>query len=190
MVDIGWPTRCPDVPPSEDGWFDEKNQDFLSLYVTEGDTVIEIGSWMGLSTRWLARKVGEQGHVFAIDNFKGSREHQHDPKTATKLPRLWESFISSCWHMKDRITPVRGDSHESLLYLHGSKIRLPDLVYVDGSHDYDDVVKDLILSMFIWPTAKIVGDDFELSDVERAAVAVANLTGKRLLGNKRCYTFR
>lgn len=180
---IGWPEQCPDVPACSDGWFDERNQKFLSCFVDADDTVIEIGAWMGASTRWFARKAK---HVYTIDHFEGSWEHKTDPVTAAKLATLWETFVVNCWDSRERITPVRADSRVGLLTLYNSGVR-PTVVYVDGAHDYDTAVRDVLLSAFLWPSAQIVGDDFETADVRRAAFDAAKVLRREVHGNKRCF---
>jgi hypothetical protein len=186
VIDTAWPDRLPDVAPSREGWFDQRNRAFLSCFVGPGDVVVEIGAWTGNSTLWLAEKVGEAGHVYTIDHFKGSWEHQADPGLAAKLPTLWETFVVNCWDSRDRITPVRADSRVGLLALYNRAVR-PALVYVDGAHDYDTAVRDLLLSAFLWPSAQLVGDDFEHPDVQRAAFDAAKVLQRELHGNKRCF---
>lgn len=186
MIDQAWPAERPDVPSWREKWFDEHNQMLLSCFVASGDTVVEIGAWVGDSTLWLAAQVESTGHVYTIDHFQGSREHQLDPKTSAKLPTLWETFVVNCWGSRERITPVRLDSREGLLTLHSRGVR-PTVVYVDGAHDYDTVVRDLLLSAFLWPDAQIIGDDFEHVDVQRAAFDAGKVLRRELRGNKRCF---
>ena len=183
---IGWPEQRPDVLPRREGWFDDRNRAFLSCFVGSGDVVVEIGAWVGESTLWLAEQVGETGHVYTIDHFQGSWEHRTDPALAAKLPTLWETFVVNCWNSRERITPVKADSRVGLLALYQKGIQ-PTLVYVDGAHDYDTVVRDILLSAFLWPSAQIVGDDFAHPDVRRAAFDTSNLLNDELYGNKRCF---
>ena len=159
---------------------------FLSCFVAPGDTVVEIGAWVGESTLWLAAQTGPTGHVYTIDHFQGSWEHRTDPHQAAKLPTLWETFVVNCWESRERITPVKADSRAGLLELYHRGVR-PTLVYVDGAHDYDTVVRDLLLSSFLWPSAQIVGDDFEHPDVQRAAFDASRVLQHELNGNKRCF---
>ncbi len=186
MIRVGWPDERPAVAPRAEGWFDDRNRNFLSCFVGSGDIVIEIGAWMGLSTLWLADRVGPTGHVYTIDHFEGSWEHKTDPATAAKLPLLWETFVVNCWDSRALITPVRADSREGLLALHNRGV-LPTAVYVDGAHDYGTAVRDVLLSAFLWPRAQIVGDDLENANVCRAAFDAAKVLQQEVVGNKRCF---
>lgn len=184
----GWPKEKPTVPALLEGWFTQSNKDFLSCFVGEGDVVIEVGSWLGLSTLWLADKVGPQGKVIAIDTFEGSFEHKTNPGLKSLLAVLWETFTVNCWEMRDRIFPVRAHSRDGLSYLHTAGFQ-PNVIYIDGSHLYDDVVRDLSLALCLWPDARIVGDDFEMENVLKAAFHVASAFRLDVAGNKKCFTF-
>ncbi len=184
----GWPREKPSVLPRMEGWFGQSNKDFLSCFVGEGDTVIEVGAFLGLSTLWLAEKVGKSGRVVTIDTFEGNWEHKVDPALATVLPLLWETFVVNCWDMRERIIPVRADAKDALPYLHTAGFE-PNVIYIDGSHLYDDVVRDLALTISLWPKARIVGDDFEMETVMKAAFHVASAFRRDVVGNKRCFTF-
>lgn len=48
----------------------------LSRFEAPVPTVVELGSWRGLSTAWLGFGVADRGdgHVFAVDHWKGSPE--------------------------------------------------------------------------------------------------------------------
>lgn len=187
MIDSIWPTLRPDVPLRQENWFGDRNRAFLSCFVGPGDTVVEIGAWVGDSTLWLADRVGETGHVYTVDHFEGSWEHKVDPTMTAKLANLWMTFVANCWDKRERITPVVADSRAGLLSLHQRGIRTPTLVYVDGAHDYETAVRDLLLSAFLWPRVQIVGDDFERADVRRAAFDASRVLQRELHGNKRCF---
>ena len=187
MISSEWPAQRPDVPPCREGWFDAANADFLSHFVRPGAVVVEIGAWLGKSTLWLADAVGPAGHVYTIDHFKGSKEHRGD----TRLPTLWETFVVNCWDKRERITPVRLDSRVGLLSLHQRSVQ-PNVIYVDGAHDYETAVRDIVLAAFLWPAAQITGDDFDRSDVRRAAFDACRVLQREVREheNERCFALR
>ena len=184
-----WPAQRPHVPPQRQRWFSAVNADFLSLFVGPGAVVVEIGAWMGESALWFADTVGATGHVYTIDHFKGSREHRADPKLAEKLSTLWETFVVNCWDSRERITPVRFDSRAGLLTLYQHGVR-PAVIYVDGAHDYETVMRDVLLSAFLWPAAQITGDDFDWPDVHRAALDAGRVLGRAVQEHERCFALR
>src|SRR5580704_10864533 len=105
------------------------------------ETVIEVGCWLGASTRWFAERAKL---VIAIDTFKGSPEHHREGRKETldRIPTLYEQFLSNCRKFSDRIAPIRMDSAEAL------KLHLPtaDLAFIDAEHSAEAVERDTLMS--------------------------------------------
>lgn len=139
------------------GWFPEENKETLSRLINEHNikTVIEIGCFLGKSTAWFV----EQGcTVTTIDTFEGAQDLNGSAEVIKRLPTLFEQF---CFNMKalgieDKVRVIRMRSDEAV-YLHN--IRKADLVYIDGSHVYEDVIKDIIY-WGIFARKVLCGDDY------------------------------
>lgn len=122
-------------------------------------TVIEVGSWLGLSTIHIARTIPEDGVVYAVDHWLGSVEHQSPDFNSSNLYR---QFLSNVIHqnLTDKIIPLRLPSIEAS---HTLKVT-PDLIYIDASHDFVNVFVDLALW---YPLVKergiLCGDDYYLN---------------------------
>lgn len=132
-------------------------------------TVIEIGCWTGCSTRHLANQVPADGKVYAVDHFMGSKEHIGD----SRLPLLYQQFLSNIIHRKltDKIVPVRMSSLDASIYLTGVK---PDLIYLDASHETEDVLHDLhAWYPFVQDHGILCGDDWSWPSVAIAVKAFA-----------------
>lgn len=109
----------------------------------EGE-VVEIGSFMGKSTCWLASGLAQaaRGKVTAIDTFQGSAEHQADPHLKKVLAegKLFDAFevIIKQNGLNGQVQPVVGDSHE-VARTWDRPIRL---LFIDGDHSYQGVSRD------------------------------------------------
>jgi hypothetical protein len=162
-----FPKDRPDVPPSNHGWFGPEHADLLYGALTP-DTriVLELGSWLGLSTRFIARNA-PNAVVLAVDHWAGSPEHRADPNLCRMLPTLYQTFISSCWDYRDRIVPMRMDTISGMKLLHDHGVS-PDLIYIDTSPDYGQVKPDIHHAFALFPDAAIAGDDFLCEGVGRA----------------------
>jgi len=154
-----WPEQKPDVPADDHGWFQPSNQVVLKQLLNENvKCVIELGSWLGKSTRFIAEHA-PNAVIYAIDHWEGSPEHQDRDDVKRKLPTLYDTFLVNLWEWRDRIKPIRMTTKKGLMMCYEFKVE-PDLIYVDAAHDYDGVMADLVAIKNYFPNAKVVGDDW------------------------------
>lgn len=84
---------------------------------------------------------------------------------------------------------MKMDSAEALRLLKDAGVE-PDLIYIDASHHYDFVVKDVTTALDLFPKSLIVGDDWDNLDVRAAVKHVAAIKNKEIFVNMRtCWTF-
>ena len=161
------------------GWFNmHEAYDQLLENCPDGSEILEIGSFMGRSTSYLATNIinsGKRVHVYALDTFEGSSEHAN----LDIAGGFYETFKENCEAFIEGgiVTPVksRSDDINTLKrwgdgHFHG--------IIVDGAHEYD-AVKDDILNW--WPKladgGSMIGDDMSLASVQQA---VNDTFGKQL----------
>lgn len=129
------------MPFRLDGWFDGQNEGMLNHIIPARRVkiVIEVGSWMGLSTHCLAKLIQDDGKVYAVDTFEGTPGEFHPKET---LDTLYDQFLSNVIHAKltHKIVPIK---MESTLAAQSLEIPQADLVYLDATHEYNDVLADL-----------------------------------------------
>jgi hypothetical protein len=182
-----WPETCPSVPANPDGWFCGENRAVLQRRIADAYTVLEIGAWLGLSTRFLVDN--SPGTVITIDHWKGSSEHKNMPELAT----LWETFCKNCWKYRGRLIPAKTSSIDGMREIHSLGIS-PDVIYIDASHEAELVAADLRLAIELWPKAHIVGDDWNWTTVKAGVCSVlAGQLGlpncRKFVGRFTCYEF-
>ena len=85
---------------------------------------------------------------------------------------MWETFLVNCWEFKERLYPIREYTNKGLDILNMLGIDV-DLVYIDASHGYEDVLDDINKSLKYFPNAIIMGDDWNWGSVQRAVKEVA-----------------
>lgn len=130
---------CDDVRPIADGiegWLSDAQGCalFTAAAATTGTgLIVEIGSWKGRSTVWLAagaRTIGAR--VYAIDPHVDSRE---DPDAAT-----FETFCANLARagIADVVEPLVMTSSQAARVLEGPI----ELLFIDGDHSYDAVRRD------------------------------------------------
>lgn len=143
------------------GWFAEENRSKLSDLITSHDvkTVVEVGSFLGLSAVWFAQRVN---HVHCVDTwFEGATYESENNLLGTlrrwDLPRdffpLFRDNVmrSGVWH---KITPIKGHSRFVI-----GEVPHADLVYLDGDHSYEGCKRDIELYQ---DKARVIlcGDDY------------------------------
>jgi predicted O-methyltransferase YrrM len=165
------------MPFNNDGWIQPEFSSFFTQAMkavlckgVKNILVLEVGSWMGLSTRLMAdylKNNSVQGTVVAIDTWLGSPEHIGDEKLET----LYEQFVSNVRHkgLEDRIIPFRISSVQAAHYLK-SKAVYADIVYIDAGHEYEAVKLDIsVFWTLLKPGGFMLLDDYAWEGVKKAA---------------------
>lgn len=142
------------------GWMTYKELKWLAKQAKKHSKIVEIGSYMGRSTRALADNTN--GVVYAVDDFKGPRDMN---LPSSIRDNLFEIFINSTGDLIQlgKIIPV-AISHENI------QVEKPDMVFLDGSHEYPDVKRDIKLWLEqLAPGGLICGHDYtNIYDVRQA----------------------
>lgn len=155
--------------------------------------ILEIGSWVGFSALTWAEAAQEflisknpniTVEIFCLDPWELSdaKEYQGDQsdgtlsimKATAKADLAYKLFCHNVSFVPNRVKviPIRSYSSHALPILKENSF---DIVYIDGSHYYDDVVFDInYAKKLVKPNGYISGDDleiefFELTPEEQAA---------------------
>jgi len=193
---LAFPVTKPNVPVDMHGWFDDRNKEFLKDIITpQMKVIVELGAWLGTSTRWLCDN--SSAKVFSVDHWQGSIEHQGRKDVKDKLSTLYETFLVNCWSHKDRIVPVRMNTISGMHYIHDNDI-VPDMIFVDASHEYEDVLKDLETANMLFPRAILCGDDWSWRNrkqdkrktVKEAVKTFSKQKKLKIIHNSRCWMIK
>ena len=119
--------------------------------------VVEVGCWMGITTRELARVT--PGKVYAVDTWQGSEEHQK--LLAEKDPDfLFRNFQGNV-NGFDNVRPIRRASVHAAEEFKAMGI-CPDMVFIDAAHDYENVKADILAWREVLATGGLLcGHDFD-----------------------------
>ena len=107
--------------------------------------ILEIGSFEGLSTNYLLKKF-PRASVFLVVSWLGSPEQKNHEDSSDNIDfnQVKNRFDVNTDNYKNRVQTASGTSLEFFSSLDTSE--LFDIVYVDGSHEADDVLVDAVLS--------------------------------------------
>lgn len=159
-----------EVLPFDDfGWYN--NAEPIKVIFSKNPKIkiaVEVGCFMGKSTRHIAKLLPKDGKIYAIDHWKGSEENQPGQSSwYSGVSRLYEHFLSNAIHenLAHKIIPMKMDSLTASKKL---KVK-PDFIYIDASHDTESVLNDLrAWYPFVKSCGIICGDDYLWPSVAKA----------------------
>jgi precorrin-6B methylase 2 len=153
-----------------EGWMSQDELECLSLWASQMQSIVEIGSWKGRSTYALC--MGTAGRVTAVDHFHGSPD---EPEHAEKLKLCGGSTLAEFEKNTARCSNLSVLVQDSL----GAAKEVPDadMVFLDGRHSYEEFLADLKAWL---PKARklICGHDIQSPGVARAV--------REVLGDVEC----
>lgn len=137
------------------GWFPAESQAYLDRIIKENNvkTVIEVGCFLGKSTAFFAERVDK---VYVVDTFVQNGELQDNGDAREYPTNFYKTFERN---MQDRghwpkISVLKMTSVEASEVCPNA-----DLIYIDASHDFGNVFRDLLKW---YKKADIVcGDDYD-----------------------------
>ncbi len=149
------------LPFDSTGFFGKRQADGLSYLIAryKPKIVVEIGSYLGASTRFIAKLLPESGRVYAVDHWMGSDEWKDKPNFKEMQSLFYQKFLSNVIHEKlwHKIIPMRMHSLEAAKIIAVT----PDFVFIDGAHDYQSVYNDICAwSKRVSPNGVLCGDDY------------------------------
>jgi len=140
-------------------WFDGNAVEWMRIFESQQLAgkpirVLEIGSWEGRSAAFLLHHL-PQAAVTAVDTWQGGRQNAGDPR----LARIEELFDANVARYGARVRKVKSTSAE--FFRNGGHSPPFDLIYVDGSHDADDVIVDAVGGFeLLAPGGIMIFDDY------------------------------
>lgn len=128
-----------------EGWFNYADMFAYAVKNAPDEAhFVEIGTWKGQSSAFLAVEIinsGKKIKLDCIDNFTGSEiepGQMQDPDN--KAGKLLEVFHNNMKPVEGHYTAIKGDSAESASLYEDESL---DFVFIDASHDYDSILKDI-----------------------------------------------
>ncbi len=130
-------------PHEIEGWMDFDELDFLFDVAAGCHTVVEIGCFQGRSTVAIMaglRQRGGFGNLFVVDLFDGRGTSRSNEFGRGELrSRFYSNLMERGLSPFDIIAADSGDRKTASVFADKSV----DLIFVDGSHDYESVKRDL-----------------------------------------------
>jgi hypothetical protein len=134
---------------------------------SSGSKFVEVGSWKGKSSSYMCVEIANSQkdiEFFCVDHFIGSIEHKNDPN----IFNLYETFKSNMLPVESYYTLLK---MSSICAANTFDDKSLDFVFIDASHEYEDVKNDI----FHWyPKVKdggiLAGHDYHHDPVKQAVL--------------------
>jgi hypothetical protein len=154
----------------------EEELRWLAEQAQKHTRIVEIGCWLGRSTRALADNT--LGTVWAVDTW-----HRSSPELLGELDLHPRGWLWAEWQRnlasRTNVIPVRLNSLEAAEVLRGEKF---EFVFIDAAHDYRSVCDDILAwSRLVAPSGLLAGHDYH-GDYPGVGKAVDKLCQERQLG--------
>ena len=141
-----------------EGWFSYPN--LYSAVVKRfpsGSRFVEVGCWKGKSAVYMCVEIANSNkdiEFFCVDTWEGSVEHEG----MKELPKLYDIFIDNMRPVGKYYFPLKMTSLEAAEKFKDNSL---DFVFIDASHEYEDV-RDDILAWYpkVKPSGIIAGHDY------------------------------
>ena len=125
-----------------DGWLSDGEGELLyelAKGVPSGQAIVELGSWKGKSTVWLAKgtEAGQRNKVYSIDPHSGSKAHVSEGEMNT-----YTAFLTNLTKagVQATVVPLVTTSDKAAQRWREGV----GLLWVDASHEYEDVKHDFL----------------------------------------------
>lgn len=193
------------ISPSGDrkvfGWHSHSPIFRALVEETRPRIVFEVGTWLGASAINMAeaaRDMGLKTKVYCVDTWLGAEEFwnkyshtsERDLLLKNGYPQTYFKFLANVVEhgLQNFIVPVPNTSHIGAMILAHRRLKA-DLIYIDGSHDYEDVRGDIRDYMPLLNEGGVMfGDDFGLGGVRRAVEE--SLSGRFVVEHKNFWIHR
>jgi hypothetical protein len=157
--------------------------------------IIEVGTWKGASAIHMASLLDQldlpDTSILCVDTWLGALEFRADltdPERFLALecrhgyPTVYYRFLANVCHAgkQRRIIPFPFPSTTAALWLLRTDVRA-DLIYIDGSHEEEDVHQDLLdYAPLLTPGGALFGDDWSWPGVRNAVTRFAKSNRKTI----------
>lgn len=153
------------------GWGDQHPYIRETVIQKRPRVVVEVGVWKGATTIAMAKclkEIGQDGVVIAVDTWLGAWDHWINDEWFEHLgfsggsPMIMKKFMNNVCveNVEDVVLPLPLDSLNAAYVLKHFGV-FADVIHIDGGHDYEAVMADLLAW---WPVLSeggvLVGDDY------------------------------
>lgn len=122
-----------------------------------GSKIVEVGSWKGRSTSYMAVEIYNSKkdiEFYCVDTWEGGPDHQG----REELSDLYNIFLHNMKPVEGYYTPLKKTSLDASKEFEDNSL---DFVFIDASHEYEDVKNDIMAWLSkVKPGGILAGHDY------------------------------
>jgi predicted O-methyltransferase YrrM len=145
-----------------EGWMATVELEWLAQQARRSNIIVEIGSWKGRSTKALS--YASRGVVYTVDHWTGCEDSANKIAGTIGADVLVGEFYRNLTDeiQSGRCVPIRSESEPASKFLADVlKDRRIDMVFIDGNHAYEAVIRDIkIWEKLLTPHGLLCGHDY------------------------------
>ena len=156
------------------GWMSEDELLWLATQASSRKYIVEFGSLHGRSARAMADNMCQDGQLWAVDPWKGEYYNENGDAMSIVNTYAMPYFIKN---LQDHVDAHRVHAVRQFSYLFSLPLKV-DMVFIDGDHRYETVVKDIKKAFeLLRPGGLICGHDYDHPTWPGVKQAVTELVG-------------
>lgn len=143
------------------GWMFEPDLEWIAKQASTHNKILELGAFLGRTTRAICDNTS--GYVYTIDNW-------NTPELCVDWDEISVSFVENLQDHFDtnKLTLLNGNT-DYVLTCRTLKDEKFDFIFIDASHEYEQVKRDIINCFNLLDSGGIIsGHDFNWPGVEQA----------------------
>jgi len=116
----------------------------------------------------LQNMLADDGTIYCVDTFKGGQEHQN--MNLTDLRKVFEENVYLAQKLNQEVRVMERLSFKALAMLIMAETEF-DFIYVDGSHEIQDVITDACMAFQVLKSGGVMlFDDYEGTEDMKSAI--------------------
>lgn len=131
-----------------EGWFNMEEQYLELLKSTpENGIFVELGAWMGKSTRFLVEEIikrKKKVRFYTIDTFQGtvdsSEKRENEAYSKYDLNSIYDKYLENTKDISSYYHTLRSESDKAADFFDDNSV---DTIFIDAGHSYESVLADL-----------------------------------------------
>jgi hypothetical protein len=166
------------------GWFSKENKEVLKYVINmfKPKTIIELGSWYGLSSSFIA-KYASNANIHFFDKFQNILETKYKFKINNPVDKFYFEYPRyECFYKNLNSVKRNGKifMYKKNAMTFFDYIKTVDLIYIDFLKKQHELYKFLLKIYKHYPNVICVGDDYVFQSVKNAIIKFKSKTKSKL----------